>query len=147
MDGQREARPSLVLVPAAHLPSLRRRSYVAKDPVHGSISKEAWVTLLVRSPEYWSTIADNKAPVPQPARLSMTQAGVLVAELNATDDLDSKAQLIFSVSRPPSRGHVALDGPVFTYTPFPDTWGQDSFVFKVRGGDCDQEGGWKCLVS
>ena len=113
------------------LPWNVHNSYVASDPLSGGKSSEAWVTILVRSPEYWSTIKRNRPPVPQSATLEIKQKAILAGRLNATDDFDTLEQLTFSVSGPPLHGTVQLNGSSFRYIPDPDFWGQDTFAFKV----------------
>ena len=111
-------------------------SYVAKDLDHGKISEEALVHMLVRSPEYWSTIRENSAPVAQSASFEVEIGKNLTARINVTDDYDTMEQLTFSVPQQPSRGTVTVNGPDFTYVPDPRVaWsGKDFFTIKVTNG-------------
>ena len=101
-------------------------SYVAMDPVTGKKSDEAWVSVLVRSPEYWNNIKQNAAPRPVSATLVMDQATSLVDILNATDDYDTRTS-----SGLPSRPHQPMapwscqTGRSLN-TPFPEFWGIDT---------------------
>lgn len=113
---------------------LAARSYVVRDVEHAVRSAEAWVHVLVRSAEYWATIKQNKAPVAVPASLTVMQGGRLAGSLNATDDYDSLAQLVFTVVDPPVGGRLTLSGHEFVYTPNPEFWGPDGFDFRVTDG-------------
>eukprot|EP00873_Tetraselmis_striata_P025523 jgi/Tetstr1/445787/TSEL_033434.t1 len=127
--------PITFYAPAAAIPDYTRSfSYVARDTDRAQRSREAWVHVLVRSPEYWSTIKENRPPVALSGNLTVLQGGVLADVLNATDDYDSRAQLIFAVSDPPVGGSLRLTGFDFVYTPQPDFWGADSFTFTVMDG-------------
>jgi hypothetical protein len=92
------------------------------------------VHVLVRSPEYWATIKENKPPVALAGNVSVVQGGILAGVLNATDDYDSLTQLRFSVLSPPENGELTLTGFDFLYTPHADFWGADAFTFTVTDG-------------
>jgi hypothetical protein len=106
-------------------------TYVARDAVTASNSREAMVHILVRSPEYWNTIMRNKAPVAEDMLLRCDEGSSVAGELHAEDDFDTKEQLVFSIDTPPEHGTVELDGFAFVYTPDPTFWGRDSFTFQV----------------
>lgn len=110
-------------------------SYVAQDVVTSRRSEERWVNVLIRSPEYWSSIKQNKAPLPVPNFFTIDQGSSLTVVLNATDDYDQKEQLSFSISGAPLGGVTTLkDRWVATYTPDPGFWGLDEFTFRVEDG-------------
>ena len=106
-------------------------SYKAVDPVTLKKSREAWVSILVRSPQYWNTIKKNTGPTAQPGSLTVGQGSVLVGTLNATDDYDSRQQLMFSISQPPRHGTITLQNFTFTYKPDQTFHGEDWFVFRA----------------
>ena len=97
------------------------------------ISKEALVHVLVRSPEYWSTVRENSAPVAQAASFEVQLGKNLTGRINVTDDYDTIEQMAFSLTRQPGRGTVTVNGPDFTYVPDPRVaWsGKDYFTIKV----------------
>jgi hypothetical protein len=90
--------------------------------------------VLVRSPEYWATIKENKPPVALAGTATVLQGGIVAGILNATDDYDNRAQLRFSVLSPPENGELTLTGFDFLYTPEADFWGADAFSFTVTDG-------------
>lgn len=128
--------PVTIVAPASAIPDYAVTfTYVARDPVASSKSREAFVHVLVRSPEYWNTVMNNKPPRAVDLSLSMDEATTLAGQLDAEDDFDSKEQLTFSLgSVAPAHGTLELEGAAFVYTPDPGFWGQDSFTFKVVGG-------------
>ena len=118
------------LVSGSHLDS-----YIAQDSVHGKTSEEAFVEILVRSPEYWSVIRKNEPPKPaQLVELEILQGTSLVSLVNATDDFDTLEQLTFRLTGLPEHGQLKMKDRAFEYTPDDGFWGVDSFEFEVQDG-------------
>eukprot|EP00951_Prasinocladus_malaysianus_P020197 scaffold165009_cov42-Prasinocladus_malaysianus.AAC.1 len=109
-------------------------SYVARDLDGGGVSSEAWVHVLVRSPEYWANIMKNVAPEAIASSFTMDQGGVLLGSLQASDDFDSLQQLTFAITQMPLKGVLSIVASEFKYEPDPEVWGDDAFTFQVTDG-------------
>jgi hypothetical protein len=77
-------------------------------------------------------VSGNNAPTAVNGTLSLTEDGEGTGTLQASDP-DGDA-LTFSIVTPPTRGALTwidASSGAFRYTPFPDTFGTDSFSFKA----------------
>jgi len=91
--------------------------------------------LTATAPFIWSVTHTNRAPVANPASVTM-MAGTAAPITLTGSDPDNDA-LAFRIVTPPAHGAVAGIGASVIYTPLPFYAGADSFTFKANDGALD----------
>ncbi len=93
---------------------------VVSDGVYENVSDE------------WHFTTKNRPPVAENQDLEISEDTPIAVVLSANDaDGDT---LTYSIASPPSHGTVTGSPPHVTYTPNPDYYGSDSFIFRVDDG-------------
>ena len=121
---------SFTYTPAANYSGNDVFSYTAANSAGASNTATVNITI----------IAANDAPIAQNSAFSLESGSSYNGQLSATDQ--EGESLSFFMVTAPQKGSLSIAGSgTFTYTPNPDTTGNDSFAFKASDGNLESNTG------